>query len=119
MFEINAVVIPRVSCDLPSSPIPLDFKRNHLYDLTLADPSFGQPGCIDLLLGVDVFVDILRDGRRKGPPGSPTAIETDFGYVLDGCTRPLGMSNSSLSYFQSHPMILDGKHPIPKLNIRA
>ena len=99
MFEINAVVIPRVSCDLPSSPIPLDFKWNHLYDLTLADPSFGQPGRIDLLLGVDVFVDILRDGRRKGPPGSPTAIEIDFGCVLDGCTRPLGIEQFKFLLF--------------------
>ena len=29
------------------------------------------------------------------------------------------MSNSTLSYFQSHPMILDGKHPITELIIRA
>ena len=109
MFEVNAVVIPRVSCDLPSSPIPLDLKWNHLHDLTLADPSFGQPGRIDLLLGVDVFVDILRDGQRKGPPGSPTAFETDFGWVLGGSTGPLGISahtNFHISTF--HTTTLSG-----------
>ena len=109
VFEVNAVVIPRVSCDLPTSPIPLDPKWNHLHDLTLADPSFGQPGRIDLLLGVDVFVDILRDGRRKGPPGSPTAFETDFGWVLGGSTGPLGISahtNFHISTF--HTTTLSG-----------
>ena len=95
VFEINAVVIPRVSCDLPSNPICLDSKWDHLSDLTLADPSFGQPGRIDLLLGVDVFMDILRNGRRKGSPGSPTAFETDFGWVLGGSTGPLDISTQS------------------------
>ena len=52
--------------------------------LPLADPGFGQPGRIDMLLGVDVFVEILRHGRRTGPPGSPTAFETEFGWVLCG-----------------------------------
>jgi hypothetical protein len=31
-----------------------------------------------------VFVEALRQGRRFGPPGSPTAFETEFGWVLAG-----------------------------------
>ena len=62
-FEVDAVIIPRVSCDLPTNPISFDSKWKHLSELTLADPNFGQPGRIDLLLGVDVFMDILCDGR--------------------------------------------------------
>ena len=94
-IEVNAVVIPKVSCDLPANPISFDSKWQHLSELTLADPNFGLPGRIDLLLGVDVFVDILRDGRRKGPPGSPTAFETDFGWVLGGSTGPVGISTQT------------------------
>ncbi len=52
--------------------------------LHLADPRFANPGRIDLLLGVDVLVDALLPGRRIGPPGSPTALETHFGWVLAG-----------------------------------
>ena len=55
----------------------------------LADPEFGTPGRIDLLLGVDVFVSVLRDGRRTGPPGSPVAFETEFGWVLAGNANSL------------------------------
>ena len=94
-IEVNAVVIPKVSCDLPANPISFHSKWQHLSELTLADPNFGLPGRIDLLLGVDVFVDILRDGRRKGPPGSPTAFETDFGWVLGGSTGPVGISTQT------------------------
>ena len=31
-----------------------------------------------------MFVEALRQGRRFGPPGSPTAFETEFGWVLAG-----------------------------------
>ena len=50
----------------------------------MADPDFGRPGRIDILLGVDVFVEVLRQGWRIGPPGSPSAFETEFGWVLAG-----------------------------------
>lgn len=81
---VTAVVVPKVTCDLPLSPIPFELGRKHISDLHLTDPGFGQPGRIDVLLGVDVFIDILCDGRRPGPPGSPMAFETEFGWVLCG-----------------------------------
>ena len=37
-----------------------------------------------MLLGVDVFIDVLCHGRRSGPLESPTALETEFGWVLCG-----------------------------------
>ena len=55
-------------------------------DIQLADPSFGHPGRIDVLLGVEVFVESVLSGRRSGPPGSPMAFETEFGWVLAGGT---------------------------------
>ncbi len=59
-----------------------------LTDIPLADPAFGQPGRIDIILGADVFVDVLLHGQWTGPPGSPVALETGFGWVLSGCTDP-------------------------------
>ena len=57
---------------------------SHITDLPVADPAFGQSGRIDILLGVDIFLDVLRQGRRSCPSGSPTALETEFGWVLCG-----------------------------------
>jgi len=83
---ITAIVVPRVTCDLPLRPVPFDLNWDHLSDLTLADPDFGNPGKVDLLLGVEVFADVMLHGRRHGPPGSPIAFETKFGWVLAGNT---------------------------------
>jgi hypothetical protein len=85
-IELTAVIVPKVTCDLPVHPVPFNLSWKHISELPLADPSFGQPGRIDLLLGVDVFVDVLLHGRRTGPPGTPAALETEFGWVLSGST---------------------------------
>ncbi len=52
--------------------------------LHIADLNFGLPGRIDLLLGIDIYADVVLQGRRDGPPGSPIAFETKFGWVLAG-----------------------------------
>ena len=54
--------------------------------IQLADPGFGDPGKIDLLLGVEIFVEVIRHGRRSGVSGSPIALEIEFGWVLAGDT---------------------------------
>ena len=60
-----------------------------MLDLDLADPDFGHLCKIDLLLGVDIFVDVILHGRRRGLPGTPVAFETLFGWVLAGSTQSL------------------------------
>ena len=41
---------------------------------------------IDVLLGVDVYHDILKPGLILGPKGTPAAQDTIFGWVLFGGT---------------------------------
>ena len=72
-LDVSAVIVPRVTCDLPTHPVPLNCKWKHVKNLRLADPEFGKPGKIDILLGVETFVDIMRQGR-----------ETTLGWVLAG-----------------------------------
>ena len=108
-IAVTAVVVPKVTCDLPLCPVPFDLQWKHITDLPLADPGFGQPGRVDILLGVDVFVDILRHGRRTGPLGSPTALETEFGWVLcgsAGSATPHAHANVHITTF--HSSVLSG-----------
>ena len=85
-FPVTAVILSRVTSDLPLQPVTADRNWDHLTDLELADPGFGRPGKIDLLLGVEIFAEVLLQGRRCGIPGSPIAFETQFGWVLAGST---------------------------------
>ena len=75
-MEVTAVVVLPVTCDLSLHHVTFDPTWNHLTDIPLADLEFGRPGRIDILLGVDVFVETLLHGQRIG---SPIALETKFG----------------------------------------
>ena len=55
---------------------------NRLLNLSLVDPDFGISGRIDVLLGADIYADVLLHGQRYGsPPRTPTGFETQFGWV--------------------------------------
>ena len=110
-FEITAIVVPRVTCDLPVHPVSFGSSWNHLTDIPLADPDFGCPGRIDLLLGVDVFTEALLQGRRVGPDGTPSAFETVFGWVLAGSTNQL---NSESLVTSHHTLTVTGDDLLQK-----
>ena len=97
-MNMEAVVLPKVTLNIPTSHVPLRSEWDRLSGLDLADPHFGSPGAVDLLLGVDVFTAVLGHGRRSGPQGSPTAVETSFGLVLAGTAQ----CNASLIQEVSH-----------------
>ena len=111
-FAVTAVIVPRVTCDLPLLPVPFNSEWTHLSNLHLADPDFGRPGTIDLLLGVDLYADTLLQGRRSGPPGSPVALETKFGWVLAGRTSI--HTPSHLNVTSHHVAVASGDELIRK-----
>ncbi|XP_071579730.1 uncharacterized protein [Temnothorax nylanderi] len=82
-FSIEATVLSRITSTLPNDKVEVR-SWNHLKGLPLADPEYCVPGSIDILLGVESFVSVLRDGRRKGRKGESDAFNTIFGWVLTG-----------------------------------
>ena len=82
-LAVEAVVLPKVTINVPSHPAPFSRKWKHLSNIRLADPDFGTPGSVDLLLGADVFSRTTLHGQRFGRSDSPSAFKTCFGWV--GC----------------------------------
>ena len=98
---IEAYVLKKITMDLPLEPIPADIKWEHILYQKLADPDFRTPARIDLLLGAEVFTSILRDGRRTGTGGKPSALNTCFGRVLFGIigqTDVVNVANHTLEH---------------------
>ena len=56
----------------------------HLKDLEVADPTFHQPGRIDLLLGGDILPQVLLPQSRAGPRHTPISWNTIFGWAILG-----------------------------------
>ena len=93
-LNVDALILRKITSNIPSCPVPFDNRWKHLSGLSLADPDFGKPGTIDILLGGDIFFRTMLHGRRIGPSGSPSAIKTSFGWVLTGSVRTTGVGNS-------------------------
>ena len=63
-----------------------------------------MPSSVDLLLGVDIFVEVLHQDQQSGCPSSPSALETVFGWVIAGETA----CTSSSSVISCHTSIVVG-----------
>ena len=86
-FDVEAIVLSNITSNIPSEPVSLKPEWNRLMGLSLADPDFGKPGRIDLLLGSDIFDLVVFYRRRFGPHGAPSAYKTSFGWVLAGSVQ--------------------------------
>ncbi|XP_036148476.1 uncharacterized protein LOC118647531 [Monomorium pharaonis] len=80
---------------IPSSQAE-DCNINIPANLRLADPNFYIPGEIDLLLGADVFWNILCVGQIKATSLHPVLQKTLFGWILGGtiATKAHASTNS-------------------------
>lgn len=65
-LDFTASVLPLVTCNLPVVPVPFHSTWTHLSGLSL--PAC-LPGFIDLLLGVNIFINTLCQNWRIGPLG--------------------------------------------------
>ena len=79
---VQEAVQPKITTELPVHHVPFDVNWKHLKGLHLVDPDFSVLESIDLLLGADLFVNIIRHGWRVGPPGTPSAMQNAFGWMV-------------------------------------
>lgn len=84
-LEFGALVLNKLTNTLPGFEIK---GQEHpiLDKLQLADPNFNKPGRIDILLGADIFEDIILPGLMKGVNNMPMAQKTELGWMLSGRT---------------------------------
>ncbi|XP_060804946.1 uncharacterized protein LOC132902740 [Amyelois transitella] len=87
------VMATQLTTHLPTKTIKIPSNNwTHLRGLTLADPNFNEVGRIDLLLGVEVCSQILKNELIKGPLGSPCAQNTHLGWILFGAIQDTSSS---------------------------
>lgn len=82
-LDINAFVIPSITSITPAVHVDVT-QWQHLMDLQLADPNFGTPGGIDVLIGSDVWGLVVRGDIISGKQDEPHAQQTQFGWVIFG-----------------------------------
>ncbi|XP_048004284.1 uncharacterized protein LOC125240435 [Leguminivora glycinivorella] len=101
-FEVNvhAHVLGKVTSNRPRKFIDID-SWSDLSKLDLADYTFNIPGKIDLLLGGEVYGQILLNEMIKAPQGALIAQRTSLGWIVSGPTH-LGESEIRTSVSVNH-----------------
>lgn len=92
-LNLSALVLPEVTGLMPKAPVRYDWP--HLENLQLADTVYHTPGKIDILLGAQAAASIMMPEILTGPPGSPIAQRTKFGWMLSGAVEPLAAHTSA------------------------
>ncbi|GFQ72984.1 retrovirus-related Pol polyprotein from transposon 17.6 [Trichonephila clavata] len=85
-ISTSAFVIEKVTDKIPHVSLPANicYKFN---DLRLADPSFHKSANIDILLGVNVFLNLINGEIIKRAPNLPFAMSTKLGWIISGTTN--------------------------------
>jgi len=85
-FKINVTyILNRLTTSIPSMQIYNIWP--YLNDLQLADPQFNSPGKIDIILGAEIYSQIIEEGLIRGPLNAPTAQCTTLGWIVFGSTN--------------------------------
>ncbi|XP_017475410.1 PREDICTED: uncharacterized protein LOC108365775 [Rhagoletis zephyria] len=82
-LDVIASIVKNVTEDLPVKTINYH-DWPHLRDLELPDPEFYRSAPIDLLIGSDLFSDLIMEGLRKGQSDEPIAQQIAFGWIVSG-----------------------------------
>lgn len=81
-FDVKALVLPSLTQFLPSEPINIPALHNT--NLQLADPTYGEPQKIDILLGAEAYSQILLEGIKRMCHNGPLLQNTALGWILSG-----------------------------------
>lgn len=90
--NVQCFILPSITDNVPSCQVNLT-NINIPKDICLADPHFHTPAAIDIILGADVFWDILGSQKILLRKGGPTLFETRLGWLVSGPTELKNSSN--------------------------
>ncbi|XP_013161253.1 PREDICTED: uncharacterized protein LOC106113074 [Papilio xuthus] len=95
-YHVNAYVLGSLTSLLPGCKLETpDWLE--LQKFNLADPNFASPGKIDVLLGAEVYYEVLLDGMMKQPQGKLLAQNTVFGWILYGKLSDSSSANDNVT----------------------
>lgn len=75
----------------------------------LTDPDYQRPNKIDVLLGAEIFSQIIQDGIKKSTSGSLVVQQTELGWILSGVVGTEYVRHQFISLYHSHAFQCSGR----------
>ncbi|XP_057660737.1 uncharacterized protein LOC130896573 [Diorhabda carinulata] len=116
-FEISCAVLEKITTTIPQVKVNVDHITIPSRIVNkLADKTFATPGKIDLLIGADVYYELLTYGLIKLGDGLPTLFNTHLGYVISG--RLNSQQESKNSHTISYHVASETEDPNPDTELQ-
>ncbi|GFU31488.1 DUF1758 domain-containing protein [Trichonephila clavipes] len=98
-FHASAYVINKIVGMIPH--LDLDSSMRELFgDISLADPAFYKSGPIDVLLGVDLTLPLLKGQTLSLCKDKPFAIRSELGWIIGGKANSSGQNYFHVNHIQ-------------------
>ena len=106
-FAIETLCTEFICLPFKNQPVQFTQKKySHLQNLNLAVS--GASSDMDLIVGSDYYWDLVTGKVKTGKPGEPVAVETVFGWILNGPVVNKSVdSSTNLSISESHVLFLN------------
>ena len=106
--KFKAKTLPVITAVGNPKPLQLKAEYENLEGIYFNDVCHDKHLEVEILIGLEDLPDILTGRNRKGKPGEPMAIETEFGWTILGPTGGAGTSKeSALLVIETEPDIHD------------
>ena len=81
---LDFLVVPRITNNLPAISLNSDILNSIPNDIELADSDFHKSLSIDMLIGAELFFELLCIGQIRTSNNSPTYQKTKLGWIVSG-----------------------------------
>jgi len=81
--KIDCAILPKITGIIPATFV--DSSDWGIPEgLMLADENFNRPNSIDIMLGADVFFEVLCHDKKMRPGNCPVLQDTELGWIVSG-----------------------------------
>ena len=84
VFKTNAFIMRELMNNLPNKSFTKPAAWTFLENIALADPDFHLSRPVDILLGADIYSNIIQEGIIRHEKMQPVAQQTRLGWILCG-----------------------------------
>ncbi|GFS86066.1 integrase catalytic domain-containing protein [Trichonephila clavipes] len=97
---LDFFLVPKITEDLvPTTKI--DFNLNNIPNLKLADKNFNIPERVQMLLGAEVFYELMLPGQFKTEGSNVIFQNTVFGFIVSGSTSSDAKGKEHCGFIQA------------------
>lgn len=86
-FDTDVFIMRNLVNNLPNKSFTKPKSWKFLENITLADPEFNESRPVDILLGADIYSNIIQEGILRQDKSQPVAQQTRLGWILCGTVQ--------------------------------